>query len=116
MAPDFRTQDPIENSKSIYVGLRAIAMQYDVALLTATQTNREGARSSVATMTDVAEDFNKIRIADLVISINKTEEEKANQEARLYFAASRNQRSDITIRIKQDLERMQFLTKILDVT
>lgn len=116
MAPDYRTNDPIENSKSIYVGLRAIAQQYDVAMLTATQTNREGARSSVATMTDVAEDFNKIRIADLVISINKTEEEKANQEARLYFAASRNQRGDICIRVKQDLERMQFLTKILDVT
>ncbi|MFP3325107.1 hypothetical protein R0K05_18780, partial [Planococcus sp. SIMBA_160] len=73
-------------------------------------------RSSVATMTDVAEDFNKIRIADLVISINKTEEEKAAQEARLYFAASRNQRGDITIRIKQDLEKMKFLTKILDVS
>lgn len=116
MAPDFRTPDPIENSKSIYAGLRAIAMQYDAALLTATQTNRDGARSSVATMTDVAEDFNKIRIADLVISINKTEEEKAAQEARLYFAASRNQRGDITIRIKQDLEKMKFLTKILDVS
>lgn len=116
MAPDFRSQDPIENSKSIYAGMRAIAMQYDVALLTATQTNRDGARSSVATMTDVAEDFNKIRIADLVISINKTEEEKAAQEARLYFAASRNQRGDISIRIKQDLEKMQFLTKILDVS
>lgn len=116
MAPDFRTSDPIENSKSVYVGLRAAAMQYDVAMLTATQTNRDGARSSVATMTDVAEDFNKIRIADLVISINKTEEEKANQEARLYFAASRNQRSDICLRVKQDLERMQFLRKIIDVT
>jgi len=116
MAPDYRTHDPIENSKSIYVGLRAIAMQYDVALLTATQTNRDGARNSIATMTDVAEDFNKIRIADLVISINKTEEEKANQEARLYFAASRNQRGDICIRVKQDLEKMKFLTKILDVT
>lgn len=116
MAPDYRTTDPIENSKSIYVGLRAIAQKYDAVMLTATQTNREGARSSVATMTDVAEDFNKIRIADLVISINKTEEERANQEARLYFAASRNQRSDICLRVKQDLERMQFLNKVLDVT
>ncbi|KJZ17469.1 hypothetical protein TW86_04105 [Halomonas sp. S2151] len=116
MAPNHRTTDPIENSKSIYVDLRAAAMAYDVALLTATQTNRDGAKAAVATMTEVAEDFNKIRIADLVISINKSEEEKANQEARLYFAASRNQKSDICIRVKQDLERMQFLKKIIDVT
>lgn len=116
MAPDFRSTDPIENSKSIYVGMRAAAMMYDVALLSATQTNRDGARNATAGMTDVAEDFNKIRIADLVISINKTEEEKAAGEARLYFAASRNQRSDITVRIGQDLEKMKFLTKILDIT
>jgi replicative DNA helicase len=113
MAPEVKTNDPIENSKSVYVDLRAIAQTEDVALVTATQTNRNGANASVATMTDVAEDFNKIRIADLVISINATDEEKAMGEARLFFAASRNQEGGFTLRIKQAMERMSFIEHVI---
>lgn len=113
MAPDRWTNEPRENSRLIYVDLRAIAQELGLAMLTATQTNREGAKAAVATMTDVAEDFNKIRIADLVISINSTDEEKAMGEARLFFAASRNQAGGFTVRIKQDLERGRFLKKVI---
>jgi replicative DNA helicase len=113
MAPERATDNVQENSKSVYVNLRGLAMQEGFAMLTATQTNREGAKKAVATMTDVAEDFNKIRIADVVISINRTEEESRIKQARLFFAASRNQRSGFTIRIEQDIDRAKFLSKIL---
>lgn len=115
MAPTHRTDNPIENSKSVWVDLRAIAMTENIAMLTATQTNRDGAKSSVIKMTEVADDFNKVRIADLVLSINRTDEERMAGEARLYFAASRNQRGDFTVRIKQDLERMRFLEAVLGI-
>lgn len=115
MAPDFRYNDAIENSKGVYTGLRAVAFEEDVAMLSATQTNREGFKSSVAKAEHVAEDFNKIRIADLVISINITEEERANNEARLYFAASRNQESGFTIFIKQNVAKMKFMESILRI-
>lgn len=113
MAPDRVTDSTIENSKSIYVNLRGLAMMEGFALLTATQTNREGAKKAVATMTDVSDDFNKVRIADIVISINKDEAERASNQARLYFAASRNQRSGFTIRIEQDQDRAKFIKKVL---
>lgn len=114
MAPDVKCRDnPIEDSKNVWTGLRAIATDENLACLTATQTNRDGAKASVAKATDVAEDFNKIRIADIVISINRTEEEKTKNEARLHFAASRNQGDAFTLRINQDLERGRFITKIL---
>lgn len=114
MAPDVRTRDnPIEDSKNVWTGLRAIAVERNVALLTATQTNRDGAKASVAKATDVAEDFNKIRIADIVISINRTDEEKLRNEARLHFAASRNQGDAFSLRINQDLERGRFITRVL---
>lgn len=113
MAPERFTDSAIENSKSVYVNLRAYAMQEDVAVLTATQTNRDGAKKTVATMTDVAEDFNKVRIADIVISINQTDEEANIKQARLFFAACRNQRSGFSIRIEQDISRMKFIKKIL---
>lgn len=115
MAPDFRQNDTIADSKAVWLGLRKIAVQENIAMLTATQTNRDGAKSDVAKATDVAEDYNKIRIADLIISINKNDEEKMNNEARLFFAASRNQRGEFTVRVKQELERMQFIKEILDV-
>lgn len=114
MAPDFRYNSEIENSKSIYIGLRAIAQEEDLAMLSATQTNREGLKSSVARMEHVAEDFNRIRIADLVISINSNEEEKKKGIARLFFAASRNQRGDMTVYVKQDFSRMKFVKEIID--
>lgn len=113
MAPERHTDNAIENSKGVYVALRGLAMTEDVAILTATQTNRDGAKKMVATMTDIAEDFNKVRIADIVISINKTEEEKASGQARLYFAAVRNGPSGFAIRIAQDLARMRFISAVV---
>lgn len=115
MAPNYRTQDAIENSKSVYVDLRAIAFEENVAVLTATQTNREGYKSAVAKAEHVSEDFNKVRTVDLMISINKTEEEAARGEARLYFAASRNQESGFTIVIKQNLAMMRFIEEVIRI-
>lgn len=112
MAPDVYTSDNIANSKQIWLGLRAIADEEDAAVLTATQTNRDGFKKDTARAEDAAEDFNKIRIADLVISINSTDEERAAGEARLFLAASRNQAGEITIKIKQDLSKMRFITAI----
>jgi replicative DNA helicase len=113
MAPDHRSSDTIDNSKQIYVGLRAIAQMENVALLSATQTNREGFQQAVQRMEHVSDDINKARIVDLLISINAMEDEKARQEARLYFAASRNQEDGVTIRVKQALERGKFIARVL---
>lgn len=112
-APERWTDNVQENSKSVYVMLRGLAMQEGFALLTATQTNREGAKKAVATMTDVAEDINKIRIADIVISINCSEEERVAKEARLHFAASRNQRTGFSVRIKQNVDQGRFISAVV---
>lgn len=113
MAPERYTDNVQENSKSIYVNLRGLAMQEGFAMLTATQSNREGFKAAVIKAEHVAEDFNKIRIADLVISINRTEEERAAGLCRLYFAASRNQAGAFTIKVEQSLSTMQFVTKFV---
>ena len=82
-------------------------------MLTATQTNREGHKATVAKAEHVSEDFNKVRTVDLMISINKTEEEAKKGIARLYFAASRNQEDGFTIIIKQNLEMMKFVESVI---
>ena len=115
MSPEQRHQDPIENSKTIYQDIRAIAQEYDIAMLTATQSNREGFKAATTKAEHTSEDFNKVRIVDLMISINRTEEEMEKNQARLYFAASRNQKGNFSIRVEQDLEKMRFITKVLGI-
>ncbi|WP_211779266.1 hypothetical protein, partial [Klebsiella pneumoniae] len=61
------------------------------------------------------DNIEKVRICDLIISINKTEEEEAKGEARLYFAGSRNQKGGVSLRVLQDLEQMRFIKRIIDV-
>lgn len=115
MSPNIYTNSEQENSKQIWVGLRAIAQEENAAVLTATQTNRDGYKQETAKAEHAADDFNKIRIADLVISVNSTEEERARGEARLFFAASRNQKGEMLIRITQDMAKMTFIGKILEI-
>jgi replicative DNA helicase len=120
MAPDQPFDNTIETSKHIYVRTRGIAGTYQgprgkAALLSATQTNREGAKAATAQMTHVAEDFNRIRIADLVISINRTDEEKASGRGRLYLAAARNQRDGVTLFIKTDLDKARAVAAVESV-
>jgi len=116
MAPEIKTGNEQSDSKQIWLGLRAIAFEENAAVLTATQTNRDGFKADVAKAEHAAEDFNKIRIADLVLSINRSEDERKKGEARLFFAASRNQQGEFTLRIGQDLSKMRFMTGILDIS
>jgi replicative DNA helicase len=107
----------IDKSKQVLIDLRALAQAENVAILSATQTNREGAKvadEKVIEAIHVAEDYNKIRIADLVISINANAVEKECNEARLYFAASRNQKA-VTITIKRDLSIMRHIKEIVEI-
>jgi len=113
MSPERHTDSAIENSKSVYVDLRGLAQSEGFAVLTATQAQRAGASMNIIKAENVADDFNKIRIADIVISINRTDEERAAGRARLYFAASRNQGGEFTVEIEQRLDRMKFITRVL---
>lgn len=107
-------QDGVERSKQVLVGLRALAQSENCAVLSATQTNRSGASVDLVEAIHVAEDYNKIRIADLVISINCNEIEREANEARLYFAASRNQ-AQYTITVERDLSRMRHIQEVKNV-
>lgn len=114
MCPERLTGEIREDSRTIWVDLRDIAFEQNAAVLTATQTNREGAKATVAKGTDVAEDYNKTRIADLLLSGNATDPEISAGECRLHFAASRNQK-EVTLRLQQKREAMKFATKVLGI-
>jgi replicative DNA helicase len=115
MCPERNFEDFREGMRNIYIDLRAIASEYDCAVLTATQTNREGAKAATPKGTDVAEDFNKLRTVDVLIAIAATEAERAAGEARLVFTANRNGPADVVVRVAQDRKYLRFLKKVLSV-
>lgn len=112
MSPDNRSDNDLVNHKSIWVDMRGIAQEFDVAMVTATQTNRTGATAVVARAVDVAESFDKIRTADLVLSLNRTDEEKADGKARIYIAAGRNQPDSLTLFVRQSLETSRAVAAV----
>ena len=115
MAPENRGDDLRDALREIYIDLRAMAHIWNCAVLTATQTNRDGAKAVTAKATDVGDDWNKARTVDILIGLNATDAEKAAGEARLFWALSRNTADGFSIRIRQDRSKMKFLTAILGV-
>lgn len=117
MAPrrEDKSKDLIAQTRNIYIDLRALAHEFNCAVLTATQTNREGAKQATARATDVGDDWNKTRTVDVLIGINTTEAERAAGESRLVWLLSRNTASGVSVRIEQEREKMQFLKRVLSV-
>lgn len=92
--------------------LRAMGTIFNAAVLTAYQTNREGtkkAQRNVADGTDAAEDYEAVRTADALITINADEDMKQHGEVLLYFSEMRNAESGIRLRFGQDLTCMRFI-------
>lgn len=113
MASEYRSDSLIENLRTIYIDLRAIAHEFNAALLTATQTNRDGAKAATAKATDVGDDWNKARTVDILLGINATDAEKTAGEARLSWLLSRNTEDGFSLRIRQNRQKMQFIEKVL---
>jgi replicative DNA helicase len=114
MAPELRYKDDkIAESASIGMSLRSIAHEENCVMLTAIQTNREGYKAHTAGAEHAAEDFNKVRLADLLVSINADEDEKATGEARLFMAAGRNQEDGYTMSIKRNLAVAKFIDSVV---
>lgn len=60
--------------KSIAEELRGLAIEFDVPIITATQTNRTGYRSSDLELTDISESFGSAATADFVLGLIATDE------------------------------------------
>lgn len=114
MCADREHEEPRENSRQIYLGLRAIAHEFDAAVLSATQTNREGFKAKQGEMHHVAEDINKVRTVDLMLSLNRSSD-ITSDEATIHFAASRNQ-AGVSVKVKTNLAQARYIDSILEVT
>lgn len=92
----------------VYKDLRGIAVEKNIAVCTASQSNRQGEDARLLTMKHFAEDYSKAGISDNIISYNQTKEEKEMGLARLFGVKARDERSGQTIVITQAYASGQF--------
>jgi replicative DNA helicase len=89
MTPPRKYSEKRAELSAIYNGLRDLAVEKNVALVTASQTNRGVYQKDLATAADIAEDFGKVAIADIMITLNQSPTERTDGKIRLYITKNR---------------------------
>lgn len=92
----------------VYKDLRGLAVEKNIAVVTASQSNRPGEDAKILTMKHFAEDYSKAAISDNIISYNQTKEEKEMGLARLFGVKARDETSGQTVLITQAYSSGQF--------
>lgn len=99
---------------AIYEELRNLAMDIDIPIWTASQSNRESANSEIVGLANMSESYGKAFVADVVISLSRKPSEKATGLGRLFVAKNRAGRDGIVYPMKIDTATSTIV--ILDVS
>lgn len=94
--------------KRVYEELRALAMDLQIPIWTASQSNREGADAEIVDMTNMSESYGKAMICDLIVSLSRRSKEKSTGFGRLYIAKNRAGKDGILFSIKIDTARSKI--------
>ena len=73
----------------VFKDLRGIAVERNLILATATQSNRTGSTAKLLTDAHIAEDYSKIATADTVLTYSQTSQERELGLARIYASNTR---------------------------
>ncbi|MGE3077243.1 MAG: DnaB-like helicase C-terminal domain-containing protein [Dehalococcoidia bacterium] len=98
----------VDDQAEVYKQLRAMAILLDVPVWTASQANRESLRKKVITIDNLADSFDKAKIADFILALCQTKEEKDGQIVRLFTAKVRNAGDGQTIWCEIDFSMSKF--------
>jgi len=82
--------------------LRGLAVESNVLVWTATQTNRQGRAVKLITDSELADAYGKIRTCDYAISLNQSEEEFDDGQMRCYVMKSRNGKQRFVVPLSID--------------
>lgn len=94
--------------KLIYEELRGFAVEKNVPIVTASQSNKEGASAEVIDMTNMSEAYGKAAVCDVILSISRRIHEKASGGGRLYVCKNRAGKDGLLYNIKIDTARSKF--------
>jgi len=94
--------------KLVYEELRNLAMEMNIPIWTASQSNREGSNSEIVGLENMAEAYGKAMVADIVLSISRKPTEKATGMGRIFVAKNRAGKDGILFPIKIDTARSKI--------
>lgn len=93
--------------------LRAFCSGFDLSVLTASQAIRKPANAARLTMRDMGDSYNKVRGADILLSLVQTPEEEEQHQGRLGLLKVRDsggRGQEVPLYINRDLALIQELT------
>ena len=99
---------PRHELKLLYEELRAFAAERNVAVWTASQSNREGFNADVVDMNNMSESFSKAFIADFIITLSRKSSERSSGHGRIYVAKNRNGKDGLVYPVSVDTARSRF--------
>lgn len=100
----------------VYRDLKRLAVMYKKPIWTASQATRpkdEPENEYLLRAKDISESYEKVRIADLVVTLNQTPREKENGLLRLHLDIYRSNDFDVTLKLITNYEKMIFYSKLL---
>ena len=104
-----RSYDSLRHElKLIYEELRNLAMDFNIPVWTASQANRDSAKSDIVGLENMSEAYGKAMVADVVISISRKAMEKSTGVGRLFIAKNRAGRDGLVFPIHIDTARSTF--------
>jgi replicative DNA helicase len=98
--------------ESIYLDLRDLGDEYKCPVWTASQANRGALDKKVITIADLAEAFNKANIADFMVALCQTVEEKRDGIMRWHVAKHRDGEASMTL--EGDIDYLTAFMTVLD--
>ena len=85
-----RSYDSLRHElKLVYEELRNLAMDLNIPIWTASQANRDSAKSDIVGLENMSEAYGKAMVADVVISLSRKPLEKSSGQGRLFIAKNR---------------------------
>ena len=93
---------------NIYEDLRGLAGEFDIPIWTASQANRDSAKSEIVGLENMSEAYGKAMVADVVLSISRKPMEKATGAGRLFVAKNRAGRDGILFPVRIDCSKSKI--------
>jgi replicative DNA helicase len=90
MKPAKHYNSKYEEQGAIFSELRGLAQEFDVPILTATQTNRGSVTKEIVGMEDLGDSFDKARTVDALFTMVQKPEEREEGLFKIYEAKNRN--------------------------
>lgn len=107
MRSPYKHESEYESQKVIFEELRSLAEEAGCPLWTGTQATRGALNKEIVTVDDMADSIAKARVADVVLAMCMTEEEKAMNRLRLFMAKNRDNISGNVVHCIMDRAKMQ---------